>query len=144
MKKNFELIVRAVISKNNKILVCENIRKKDDYYYFPGGHIEFGEPAQIALARELKEELDLSVKNMKFIGAIENVFKQNKKVHHEINLVFNVTADKTKDTSCEDHLGFLFLDKKKFSKENILPKALKESVLKWQKDKKIFFGKFKK
>ena len=142
MQRNFELIARGIIINNNKILVCKNIKKKDNYYYFPGGHIEFGEPAQIALARELREELDLSIKKMEFIGITENIFKQNKKNHHEINLIFNVLADKVKDKSCEDHLGFFFLDKKSFIKENILPKNLKKAVLGWQKNKKVFWRKF--
>jgi 8-oxo-dGTP diphosphatase len=122
MKRNFEIIARAVILKNNKILVCKNIKQNDKYYYLPGGHIEFGEPAEIALARELKEELDLSVKSMRFIGALENVFKQNKKNHHEVNLVFNVVVNEIKDKSCEDHLGFLFLHINEFKQKDFLGK----------------------
>lgn len=139
MKSNFELIARGIMLKNNKILVCKNIKKNNNYYYLPGGHIEFGESAEKALERELKEELDLSVKKTKFIGITENFFSQSKRNHHEINLVFNVITDKIKDKSCEDHLGFLFMDKNSFLKENILPKNLKKAVLKWWKNKKIFW-----
>ena len=53
-KNKFELCVRGIIEKDGKILVCK--RKDKDYYFFPGGHIEFGERAKQALIRELNEE----------------------------------------------------------------------------------------
>ncbi len=136
---NFEIIVRAVIQKDGKILVCKNIKKDDNYYYLPGGHMEIGESADKALVRELKEELNLSIKNLSFIGVIENIYNQDNEAHHEINLIFNIRADKVEDKSNEDHLGFFFFNKDQFSKETILPKTLKEGVVQWQKDGQIFW-----
>ena len=52
-KNQFEICVRAIIRRGNKILVC--IGKKSGIYFFPGGHIEYGETAEAALKRELKE-----------------------------------------------------------------------------------------
>ncbi len=54
LKKHFEVCVRGVIIRRGKILVCRHKEKK--YYFFPGGHIDFGETAEAALLRELKEE----------------------------------------------------------------------------------------
>lgn len=139
MANSFEIIVRAVIEKDNKILVCKNIEKNNDYYFLPGGHVETGEPAEKALIRELKEELNLSIKDVSFIGSIENVYKEDNKKHHETNLIFNVKAINVEDKSCEDHLGFFFFDKNQFSKEIILPKVLKKAIIQWQKDGKIFW-----
>lgn len=133
---HFEVCVRGIIEKDGKILVCK--RKDKKYYFFPGGHVEFGESAKSALIRELKEELNLSVKRVSFIGANENVFKEDRKKHHEINFVFKVQVDKVKDKSMEDHLNFFFFDKKILSEEKVLPIAIKKSVLKWLKDGKIF------
>lgn len=139
MENNFEIITRALIQKDGKVLVCRNIKNNNDYYYLPGGHVEMGEPADKALIRELKEELNLSVSKVSFIGTVENVYNQAGETHHEIILVFNVIADNVEDKSNEDHLDFFFFDKNQFHKEIILPKALKESIAQWQKDNQMFW-----
>lgn len=42
--KKVEVLVRAIIQIQGKILVCRKIGK--DYYFFPGGHVDFGESAR--------------------------------------------------------------------------------------------------
>lgn len=137
-KNKFELCVRVVIQQNGKILVCRN--KEKNYYFFPGGHIKFGESAKEALERELKEELYISIKTISFIGAIENVFKEEGKRHHELNLVFNVETAKVEDRSKEDHIDFVFFDTKRFTKEIIFPFKLRDNIIKWLRDKKLFWA----
>lgn len=136
-KKDFELCVRAIIRHNGRILVCRH--KGNNYYFFPGGHINFGETAKEALERELNEELYISIKNISFIGVVENVFTEESRKHHELDLVFSVSVKKVKDKSKEDHIDFFFFDIKKFSKEIIFPIALRNNILKWLKDGKIFW-----
>jgi len=137
---NFEIRVRAVIEKEGKILVCHHSKdqSKAGYYFLPGGHVEFGESSQDALVRELNEELDISIKGHSFIGAAENIFSQKGKIHHEVNLVFSVSADYVEDKSKEDHIEFLFLSKEEFLKQNVLPYSLRDAVIKWQEDKLPF------
>ncbi|MBL7156388.1 MAG: NUDIX domain-containing protein [Candidatus Pacebacteria bacterium] len=137
-KNKFELCVRAIIQDDDRILVCK--RKDKDYYFFPGGHIDFGESAESALVRELKEELNISIKKLSFIGTVENIFIQDNEKHHEINLVFNVLVAKAKDKSEEDHIDFFFFDKKRFLKEEVLPIALQKTVIKWLENKKMFWA----
>lgn len=138
MKKNIETIARAVVIKKGKILICG--AKGKSRYYFPGGHVEFGEAADDALARELKEELGAKIDNMEFIGFVENVFNQDKKDHHELNLVFKARIDGLPDASLEDHIEFHWIDIKSLDKENILPISLKKMVARWIKNKKIFWA----
>ena len=136
-EKGFEVCVRGIIRRGNRIFVCK--RKDKNYYFFPGGHVEFGESAKGALRRELKEELDISIKSVSFIGAMENVFREEGRKKHELNLVFDVKAEKAKDKSMEDHLDFFFFNIKQFSKEKVLPIVLKKQVMDWLKDKKTFW-----
>lgn len=138
MRNSFEICARALIKKDGKILVCKNKRK--DFYYFPGGHVDFGETAGVALSRELKEELDIKVKSMSFIGTIENIYKDDGMKHHEINLVFNVLAQKVKDKSMEDYIDFFFFNEKEFKKTKVLPLVLRKSVIRWSKDKRMFWA----
>jgi ADP-ribose pyrophosphatase YjhB (NUDIX family) len=134
----FEVCVRTVIQKREKILVCWN--KEKGYYFFPGGHLNFGESIPKALSRELKEELGMEIKKFSFIGLVDNIYEEAGKKHHEINLVFNVIPKKIISKSKENHISFFFFDKKRFSKEKVLPIALKRVILKWLKDKKIFWA----
>ncbi len=58
--------------------------------YLPGGHIEKGEAAAVALKREIREELALPCRVGRFIGAVENQFEQKGRQVDEINLLFEV------------------------------------------------------
>jgi ADP-ribose pyrophosphatase YjhB (NUDIX family) len=125
----FEIIARGVILNNGKILLCK--RKDRDYSFLPGGHVEFGETTEAALAREVNEELGVSLKSAKFIGALENIFIQNGIKRHEINLVFEVLLDRMTGKSAEDHLEFYFADTKKLANEDLLPAALKKILIEY-------------
>ena len=56
-------VCAAVIIHQNKILLTlrPEDKKLGGFWEFPGGKIEDGESAQIALQRELREELDIEV-----------------------------------------------------------------------------------
>ena len=103
----FEVCIRAIIRFQNKILVCLN--KERGYYFFPGGHLNFGEGIKDALFREIKEELNVRVKKIKFIGLINNIYEEAGKKHHEINLVFDTKVDKITENSKENHIDFFVL-----------------------------------
>ena len=51
--------VGAIIMKDDKVLMVKNNR--NDYYYSVGGRIQFGETAEQAVKREVKEELGFEV-----------------------------------------------------------------------------------
>lgn len=60
--------VGAIIIKDDKILMVKNNR--DDYYYSVGGRIQFGETAEQAVKREVKEELgfEMEIDRLGFIS----------------------------------------------------------------------------
>ncbi|MCD6283732.1 NUDIX domain-containing protein [bacterium] len=135
--EKFEVCIRAIIRHQNKILVCYH--KEKGYYFFPGGHLNFGESIPKALLREIKEELGIGIKKYSFVGLVDNIYEEDNQRHHEINLVFNVIPDKISEESKEGHIDFVFFDKNRFSKEKILPRALQKAILRWLKNKKIFW-----
>ncbi len=132
-----ELIVRALIIKNRKILVCWTHGR--DYYFLPGGHVEFGETMQVALRRELAEELGVDVAKAKFIGAVENLFVQNQTQKHEVSFVFHVDINESNVVSKEEHISFLWMGMDEFINNNIAPQAMKDAIIKWTAEKNAFF-----
>ena len=133
----FEVISRAVIEDERGILVCRI--KGKDYYFLPGGHVEFGEDPLKALHRELEEELGAQCTGGRFIGAINNVFTEDGMQHHEINLIFSLAMDEPSIESKEEHIEFFFLDRDTFSREQILPAVLQEEIVRWWERKEIFY-----
>lgn len=135
---NIEILVRAIIQdKEGKVLLCQ--RNGKDYYFFPGGHVEWGETAVQALERELKEELDIKVKSAEFIGGSEHQFAEDVVLRQEINLVFMVKPDKITTVSQEGHLKFYLFSRAELKNKKVFPERMKQAVFKWFEDKQTFW-----
>lgn len=137
-KGNFEVCPRALVISRGKILFVKH--KKSNWFFLPGGHVEFGESVERALAREMREELGVNVKSSKFIGAIDNVYSEKNILHDELNLVFAVTTGRKQVESQEDHLQFVWLGKNEIARAKILPPVMKKQLAKWLKDKRTFWA----
>lgn len=65
-------VVAAIIIHENKIFATQRgYGEFKDGWEFPGGKIESGETPQEALAREIKEELDIEIKVKDFLETVE-------------------------------------------------------------------------
>jgi len=84
-------IALCVFLHTDRILVFEGFDKvKGETFFRPlGGGIEFGERGEDAIRRELKEEIDVEVGEVRYIGALENIFTFNGRPYHEIALVYD-------------------------------------------------------
>jgi|SRR3989344_3237143 len=124
--KYIEIIARAVIVHRGKILLCK--KKKANYYFLPGGHVEFGESTSIALAREIREELGVRSKNIKFLTLMENIFRYRKGVAHEINFIYRVSLKDNNVRAMENHLQFSWIPLKELCKHKVLPKVIEKEL----------------
>jgi len=61
--KKFEIVVRAIITdKQNRILLVKRAKNpQKDKWCLPGGKVNFGEKSELAIIREIKEELNLKL-----------------------------------------------------------------------------------
>jgi ADP-ribose pyrophosphatase YjhB (NUDIX family) len=83
--------VICVFRNGNRILVGDAFdpSKQEWFYCPPGGRIEFGEPSETALRREIKEELDAEIEAPRLLGVLENLFTFDGREGHEIVFVYD-------------------------------------------------------
>jgi 8-oxo-dGTP pyrophosphatase MutT (NUDIX family) len=92
MKKNkIRPLAICVFRNNDRILVAEGYDplKKQTFYRPLGGGIEFGEYSEQTIRRELMEEIGAEVRELKYLGTLENVFVFNGRPGHEIVQVYD-------------------------------------------------------
>lgn len=57
-------VVTAALVENGRVLLCLRSRERTAFpsvWDFPGGHVELGEAPEVALQRELREELGIDI-----------------------------------------------------------------------------------
>ena len=140
---NFKMRVSSIIIKNNRLLVDSD---NSGFLCLPGGYVELGETTEMAIIRELKEEIGLTFEIDEFLGVAENFFKnKNSKKMHEISFYYLVhTTDLLSDNEFEIQEkekngtivhNFKWIDISLIKKCNLKPIFIKEIV---QKENMIF------
>ncbi len=105
----------AIIFVDNKILCVQRGPSKYDYisskYEFPGGKIEEGESPEVALIREIEEELNLSIINLSFFQTVNHSYQ-------DFSITMHAFTCKVKDISIielREHLEYKLLKKNDLS-----------------------------
>ncbi|GBC75588.1 Nucleoside triphosphatase NudI [archaeon HR06] len=84
-----------ILNKEKILLVKRRFMPSAGKWSIPGGLIEVGESLVEALKREVKEELNLEVKEYKFLDIVENIIKDEKgKVEYHF-IIFNFLVKAT-------------------------------------------------
>jgi 8-oxo-dGTP pyrophosphatase MutT (NUDIX family) len=83
-------IAICIIRDKDRIFVGEHydFSKKETFYRPLGGAIEFGEYGRECVVREVREEAEKEIKDLVYMGMIENIFVYHDKPEHEIVLIF--------------------------------------------------------
>ena len=135
-----DLIVRAILWKNDALLVNANRNSKtgESYVALPGGHVDAGEHCAQALQREIEEELaaQCEIGDLQFI--CENIYpgrRKSESQRHELTLIFEGTisgeqsrADGT-IASPENDKNFRWLSRAELKEANLLPADVKAFLL---------------
>ena len=90
MKKEIRVKAMCLIEHNGKLLLCNGYDsvKKEKFLRLVGGSIDFGEMAEDAVRREVKEELGSNLENLKFITVIESIFVHEGEKGHEVIFLY--------------------------------------------------------
>ena len=133
MKKYPIVAVAIILRHKDKMLI---LRHKNGAMKFPGGKMEWGEPILGALYRELKEELNYSLKKKPKLFSVFNYISKDKKEHTVFIDYIYPLAKKPKLTSPEK-LGILWLTKKELISKNITKdEKFLDKIFKWKLTKK--------
>jgi len=80
----------AVLLNGTKVLIHKS--PKDNFWALPGGRVEFNEPANQTVKREMQEELGIDVCVERLLWIVESFFDYNDKSYHELGCYFLVSA----------------------------------------------------
>lgn len=129
-----EILARGLCVQDGQVLVCQTAGAK--ITYLPGGHVEFGESAPVALVRELQEECGVEVRAGALLGVIEHTFIQKGERHCEVNLVFAMQAPTLRPRhpvpTLEAHLSFAWIPLADLAASPLEPAALRSLIPAWQ------------
>jgi len=128
-----EVIARAVIQREGYLLLTRRIGA--EIAFLPGGHIEHGEPAKAALAREIKEELGMGIEIQRFLGVVEHAFGPMHERTHEINLIFECTAPSlpypANPPSIEPEFEFQWVRVDELPTSGLEPSVIRDQIAAW-------------
>lgn len=125
----------GVLFSNNRVLLHH--AEYDSFWTLPGGRIEFGEDAAMALVREMKEELNAEVHVERLLWVVENFFMYNERAYHELAFYFLITLpeehfvcqqDEFIGKEEEQSLVFRWLSVAELADMEVYPVFLKEGL----------------
>lgn len=120
----------AVLIYQNQFLICERKNKFEGYFEFPGGKIEKNESGEEAIKRELLEELNLSISQLKYFKSYQNII-QDVIYNLEVYYVFIDTDQITSNVHKSIH--FIYAQElhrfKTFNNVNLIINDLKKEKI---------------
>ena len=128
-----EILARGVHVLDGQLLVCRT--KGADNTYLPGGHVDFGEGAKVALVREMMEEMGREASVSRFLGGCDHAFMQNGIERSEVNLVFEMHVEGLVagqvPESAEEHIEFFWFALDRVAESNLEPASLRSCLKDW-------------
>ena len=105
--------VSVIIEKDGKMLLGRRSREHQhgvNTWCTPGGHIDYGETLEHACSRETYEETRIRIKNIRFLGITNDIFKKEKKHYVTLNFSAEHKSGKIKSTEELEDVGWYPLD----------------------------------
>ena len=85
------VIAICLFRRGGEILVTEGLDTSTNRRYARplGGGVELGENSEQAIIREIREEIDAEVCELKLLGVLENLFELEGEQRHEVVFVYD-------------------------------------------------------
>lgn len=85
----FNYRVAGIAMRDGHVLVCRE--DEDAYTMLPGGRVELGEGSDLALAREMAEELAMPVEIGRLLLTSESFYEREDQHFHELCFFYEIT-----------------------------------------------------
>ena len=104
-----ELNVYIVIKNKDRMLL---LRRKDGFWEFPGGGVDWGEDPENSAVREVKEETGIEIrKPLQFLGITSAVYEKEGNEKHSVYLVYAAETDQEQVNLTGEHDEHRWLNK---------------------------------
>jgi 8-oxo-dGTP diphosphatase len=122
-----ELNVYVVAKHQGKILLT---KRSEGWWEFPGGSVDWGEDPIKAAEREFKEETNLVVKNLKFVGVTSATYQKGEDEKHSVYIVYSGETDSDKFILSSEHAEgrWLMLSEAKYMKFGLNAESVLEMI----------------
>ena len=129
MKKYPNVSIKIIFKYKNQILM---LRHKNGAFDFPGGRMKWGESLSETLDRELKEELNCSLKEEPELFQVWNYISKDKK-RHTVIINYILKLEKKPRLLSPEKSQILWLTKKKLESMKIIKeKGFIDKIFKWK------------
>lgn len=112
----------GIVKNGDNILLFHRRKKEREYFYFPGGGVERGETAEMALRREILEEVNLEIQAHQHMVTLKNRGRQE---HYFIIERFNgrpaLGPEQLEKISLESHIAVVWKSIQEILQLNIYP-----------------------
>ena len=112
--------------RNTLLFLKRNNTPAKNQWWFPGGRVRKGETLKEALFREIKEETNLKIKIVRFIGVYTRIFPNR----HDITIAFLCKSDSNKVILNDEHSKYQFLKNPPKNIHPYMQKTIQDS--KWK------------
>lgn len=118
-----------IFNTEGKILLIKS-PKWHDQYLVPGGHVDFRETLRETVKREVKEETDLDIFNIKFVCVLEfpHSLDFHKKNKHFVGIQFSCQTNGIDVTLNEEATDYVWMHPKNAIKMTDLQRKTKEAI----------------
>lgn len=127
-------VTAIILNDDNQILLTRRaFAPEKGKLDLPGGFVEFNESAQEALVREIKEELNADVLDLKFLDSFPNEYKYSGITIHTLDMTFIVKLQSLELTAMDDVASFQFYTLTEIPMHEIAFQSTRNTILKLQK-----------
>lgn len=98
---NFKFRVAGLLEHDGRYLAVKI--GDNSFYCLPGGHVEIGESTDVAILREMEEELGFPVKIKRLIAIAQNFYGKGDKNFHELSYYYVVNPVNESDVNTDDY-----------------------------------------
>jgi len=132
--KQLRTSVKAIIVRNNRILLAKYVDEVGDWYCLPGGGQSHGEPLPDALRRECMEEIGVRLRVGRLVLVRDYIAKNHEfaatdSYLHQVELMFECEVEGEYEpaigtTPDKGQVGAAWLELEKLNEYRVYPKVL--------------------